>query len=149
MLNRLICARVPATDDLPPALLGRDALLSPLAFPPLAAFLFLPSASFMGVLAEQSTLSCTGLNMRGSMRGGRSSSWKLPRRSFVCRLTLVCSTAKHEDQQQLCVQAAFDLQQRATFAKLVCIGYAHVLSHRIQALSAHSATQPALPILLC
>jgi len=32
------------------------------------------------------------LNMRGSMRGGRSSNWKLPRLSFVCKLALVCNT---------------------------------------------------------
>lgn len=83
---------IPAADVLPAALLGLEALLSPLALPPLSFLPFLPSGAFMGVLAEQSTLSCTGLNMRGSMRGGRSSSWKLPRLSFVCRLALVCST---------------------------------------------------------
>ncbi len=81
-----------STPVLPPALLGLDALASPLALVPLGFLAFLPSAAFMGVLPEQSTFSCTGLNMRGSMRGGRSSNWKLPRLSFVCKLALVCNT---------------------------------------------------------
>ena len=70
---------------------GLAALPCPLALPGLPLLLFFPSASFMGVLAEQSTLSWTGLKMRGSMRGGRSSSWNMPRRSLACRLALVCS----------------------------------------------------------
>ncbi len=81
-----------STPVLPAALLGLDALLSPLALVPLDFLPFLPSAAFMGVLPEQSTFSCTGLNMRGSMRGGRSSNWKLARLSFVCRLAPVCNT---------------------------------------------------------
>ena len=87
----------------PPALLGLDALLSPLALVPLGFLPFLPSAAFMGVLPEQSTFSCTGLNIRGSMRGGRSSSWKLPRLSFVCRLAPVCKTTL---TQKLALQIA-------------------------------------------
>ncbi len=62
-----------STPVLPAALLGLEGLLSPLALVPLGFLPFLPSAAFMGVLPEQSTFSCTGLNMRGSMRGGRSS----------------------------------------------------------------------------
>ncbi len=81
-----------STPVLPAALLGLDALLSPLALVPLGFLPFLPSAAFMGVLPEQFTFSCTGLNMRGSMRGGRSSNWKLPRLSFVCRLAPVYNT---------------------------------------------------------
>ena len=74
------------------------ALLSLLALPPLPCLAFLPSGSFTGVLALQATLSCTGLKMRGSMRGGRSSSWNMPRLSLVCSPALVCIANLNQSQ---------------------------------------------------
>ena len=65
------------------------------AFAGLPLLGFLASAVLQGVLAEQSTLSCTGLKMRGSIREGRSTSLKCPRLNLSCRADAVCTNRQY------------------------------------------------------